>query len=174
MTPKTRQLVPDSAAPSPSSGKRTTQAHPARAAYSTNHVKFMVPLEWRPSIPIENVGSSKQNGRSYAGNNEKRSQTTRSPDHQTLRGQRKILRKPTRERMCTPRDADSTIQVTPWYKNTADHLRSHRPSSQFQPWQFNCTYHRPNSWWVPPHTSPYWHKQQPKLAAPRHSSPDRY
>ena len=83
MTPKTRQLVPDSAAPSPVSGKRTTQAHPARAAYSTNHVKFMVPLEWRPIIPMEHVGSSKQNSRPCAGNNEKRSQTMRSPDHQT-------------------------------------------------------------------------------------------
>ena len=92
MTTKTRELVPTSTAPSPVSGKRTAQAHPAQAAYSINHVKFMVPPEGRPSIPIENAGSSKQNGRSCAGNNERRSQTTRNPDHQTWRGQRKILR----------------------------------------------------------------------------------
>ena len=111
--------------------------------------------------------------------------TTRSPDHQTLWGKENYPQTnkvnvintthiPKWEQMCTPRDADSTIQVTPWYKNTADHLRSHRPSSQFQPWQFNCTYHRPNSWWVTPHMSPYWHKQQPKLTVPGHSAPDRY
>ena len=38
----------------PQSGqrKRTAQAHLAQASYSINHVKFMVPPEGRPSIPI--------------------------------------------------------------------------------------------------------------------------
>ena len=89
-TVKTREVVTNSATPSPVSGNRRDQVHSARAAYSTNHVKFMAPPEWRPSIPIENAGSSKQNGRSSAGNNERMSQTTRSPEHQTWRGQRKI------------------------------------------------------------------------------------
>ena len=74
---KPGKMVPNSAAPSLVSGKRTAQAHPAQAAYSINHAKFMVPLEGRPSTPIENVGSSKQNGRSHTGNNEGRFPTTK-------------------------------------------------------------------------------------------------
>ena len=128
-------MIPNSAAPSPLSGKRAAQAHPARATYLINHVKFMVPLEGRPSIPIENVGSSKQNGRSCAGNNERRSQTTRSPDHETWRGQRKILH---------------STKLRPII---SDHID--RPDSINHS---NCTHYRPNSLWAPSHTSPHGHK----------------
>ena len=69
---KSGKLVPSPATPSPVNGQRTAQAYSARATYSINHVKFMVLLEGRQSIPIENAGSSKQSGWSCAGNNEGR------------------------------------------------------------------------------------------------------
>ena len=108
--------MPNPATPSPVSGQRTAQAYPARATYSINHVKFMVLLEGRPSIPIENAGSSKQSGRSCAGNNEGRIPTTAKSQ-----------------------------EDPPQLKSTADLPRSRRPSGQHQPWKFNCTTYRPNS-----------------------------
>ena len=112
----------NSSAPSPVSGKRAAQTHPARAAYSINHVKLMVPPEGRPSIPTGNVGSSKQNGRSHTGNNERKFQKTKYQSNMA-----------------------KSKEDPPQYKHTADLHRSHRPSGQHQPWKFNCTTYRPNS-----------------------------
>ena len=121
---KSRELVPNSAAPSPVSGKRTAQAYPAQAAYSMNHVKFMVLLKGWKSTPIENAGSSKQSGRSCAENREGRSpKTAKSKD---------------------PLD----------HKNMADLPRSHQPSGQHQPQQFNCGTSRPSSPGAPSHMKP--------------------
>ena len=85
---KSRKLASSPATPSPVNGQRTARAHSAPATYLINHVKFTVLLEGRQSIPIENVGSSKQSGRSCAGNNEGSSPTTaksKDPPDQKIR-----------------------------------------------------------------------------------------
>ena len=56
---KSRTLVPIPATPGPVNGQRAAQAYLARVTHSINHVKFMVLLEGRQSIPIENAESSK-------------------------------------------------------------------------------------------------------------------
>ena len=62
MMPARWQSMPDSAAPSPVSGKshfnKAIRAHPAWTAYLTAHAKFMVSQDQQPIIQIENVGSS--------------------------------------------------------------------------------------------------------------------
>ena len=125
---KSWKLVLSPATPSPVSGQRTAQAYPARATYSINHVKFMVLLKGRPSTPIENAESSKQRGRSCAENKEGRSSTT------------------------------ATSKDPPGHKSTADLPRSHQPSGQHQPQQFNCTTYRPSSPGAPSHISPRGHE----------------
>ena len=59
ITPKTRQSMPDSVAPSPvsekSHSKRTIQARPVWTAYSIVHAKSTAPEERQPIIQIENT-----------------------------------------------------------------------------------------------------------------------
>ena len=60
--PKTLQSTPDSAAPSPASGRNSTREtirdHPAWIAYSIVRSRYMVPQINKPITPTETVGFS--------------------------------------------------------------------------------------------------------------------